>query len=302
MNNIFEISKNVQKALDLKKPIVALESTLISHGLPYPDNIKVANESINAVQDNGSVAATIGIINGKVKIGLSEDDINILAKDNNVQKVSNHNINLSIFKKENAATTVASTISIASIFGIKFFATGGIGGVHLNAENTYDVSADLYSLSEHANYVICSGAKSILDIDKTFELLETLGITRIGYKTNYMPGFWYSETNHQVDNNYEDISDISDFLKLNSKLNHNKSILIFNKVPEINAISKDKINEWINIASVRAEKNKINGKELTPFLIKEINNFSNNKTLKANVSLIINNADLAGKIAKNFYS
>ena len=302
MSNLFEISNDVQKAIDLKKPIVALESTLISHGLPYPENIKVAKESINAVQDNGSVAATIGIINGKVKIGLSEDDINILAKDNNVQKVSNHNINLSIFKKENAATTVASTISIASIFGIKFFATGGIGGVHLNAENTFDVSADLYSLSEHSNYVICSGAKSILDLNKTYELLETLGITRIGFKTDYMPGFWYSETNYQVDNNFENIFDISNFLKINSKLNHKKSILIFNKVPEINAISKEKINEWINIALVRAEKNKISGKALTPFLIKEINNFSNNKTLKANVSLIVNNADLAGKIAKNFYS
>ena len=302
MDNVFEISNDVQKAIDLKKPIVALESTLISHGLPYPDNIKVAKESINAVQDNGSVAATIGIINGKVKIGLNEDDINILAKDNNVQKVSNHNINLSIFKKENAATTVASTISIASIFGIKFFATGGIGGVHLNAKNTYDVSADLYSLSEHSNYIICSGAKSILDLDKTYELLETLGITRIGYKTNYMPGFWYSETNHQVDNNFEDISDISNFLKLNSKLKHRKSILIFNKVPQINAISKEKINEWINRALLKAEQNKINGKAVTPFLIKEINNYSNNKTLKANVSLIINNADLAGKIAKNFYS
>ena len=302
MDNLFEISNDVQKAIDLKKPIVALESTLISHGLPYPDNIKVAKESINAVQDNGSVAATIGIINGKVKIGLSEDDINILAKDNNVQKVSNHNINLSIFKKENAATTVASTISIASIFGIKFFATGGIGGVHLNAKNTYDVSADLYSLSEHSNYIICSGAKSILDLDKTNELLETLGITRIGYKTNYMPGFWYSETNHQVDNNFEDISDISNFLKLNSRLKHRKSILIFNKVPQINAISKEKINEWINRALLKAEQNKINGKAVTPFLIKEINNYSNNKTLKANVSLIINNADLAGKIAKNFYS
>ena len=302
MDNLFEISNDVQKAIDLKKPIVALESTLISHGLPYPDNIKVAKESINAVQDNGTVAATIGIINGKVKIGLSEDDINILAKDNNVQKVSNHNINLSIFKKENAATTVASTISIASIFGIKFFATGGIGGVHLNAKNTYDVSADLYSLSEHSNYIICSGAKSILDLDKTYELLETLGITRIGYKTNYMPGFWYSETNHQVDNNFEDISDISNFLKLNSRLKHRKSILIFNKVPQINAISKEKINEWINRALLKAEQNKINGKAVTPFLIKEINNYSNNKTLKANVSLIINNAGLAGKIAKNFYS
>ena len=302
MDNLFVISNEVQKAIDLKKPIVALESTLISHGLPYPDNIKVAKESISAVEDNGSVAATIGIINGKVKIGLNEDDINILAKDKNVQKVSNHNINLSIFKKENAATTVASTISIASIFGIKFFATGGIGGVHLNAENTNDVSADLYSLSEHSNYVICSGAKSILDLNKTYELLETLGITRIGYKTNYMPGFWFSETNLQVDDNFEDISDISNFLRLNTKLNHKKSILIFNKVPEINAISKEKINEWIERALLKAEQNKINGKALTPFLIKEINNFSNNKTLKANVSLIINNADLAGKIAKNFYS
>ncbi len=302
MSNLFEISNDVQKAIDLKKPIVALESTLISHGLPYPDNIKVAKESIKAIEDNGSVAATIGIINGKVKIGLNEDDINILAKDHNVQKVSNHNINLSIFKKENAATTVASTISIASIFGIKFFVTGGIGGVHLNAKNTYDVSADLYSLSEHTNYVICSGAKSILDLNKTYELLETLGITRLGYKTDHMPGFWFSETKHQVDNNFESISDISNFLKLNSKLNHKKSILIFNKVPEINAISEDKINEWINGALLKAEKNKINGKELTPFLIKEINNSSNNKTLTANVSLIINNADLAGKIAKNFYT
>ena len=169
-------------------------------------------------------------------------------------------------------------------------------------QNTYDVSADLYSLSEHTNYVICSGAKSILDLNKTYELLETLGITRLGYKTDHMPGFWFSETKHQVDNSFESISDISNFLKLNSKLNHKKSILIFNKVPEINAISEDKINEWINRALLKAEKNKINGKELTPFLIKEINNSSNNKALKANVSLIINNADLAGKIAKNFYT
>ena len=302
MNNLYEISNNVQKAIDLKKPIVALESTLISHGLPYPENIKVAKESIIAVNDSGSVAATIGIIDGKVKIGLENEDIDILARDNNVQKVSNHNINLSIYKKENAATTVASTISIASKFGIKFFATGGIGGVHLNAEKTYDVSADLYSLSENTNYVICSGAKSILDLDKTNELLETLGITRIGYKTNYMPGFWYSETQNEIDNNFDKISDISNFLKLNEKLNHNKSILIFNKVPNENAISKDKINKWIDKAIITAEKNKIIGKALTPFLIKKINEYSDDQSLLANVSLIISNANLAGKIAKAFYA
>ncbi len=302
MNNLYEISKDVKNAIDLKKPIVALESTLISHGLPYPENIMVAKKSISAVKDSGSVAATIGIINGKVKIGLNNDDIEILAKDNNVQKVSNHNINLSIYNKENAATTVASTIFIASKIGIKFFATGGIGGVHLNAEKTNDVSADLYSLSENTNYVICSGAKSILDLDKTYELLETLGITRIGYKTKFMPGFWYSETHNQVDNSFNQISEISNFLKLNEKIKHNKSILIFNKVPEKNAISKDKINQWIKIALINAQKLKICGKELTPFLIKEINKFSDNQTLDANIALILDNANLAGKIAKDFYS
>ena len=302
MNNLYEISKDVKNAIDLKKPIVALESTLISHGLPYPENIMVAKKSISAVQDSGSVAATIGIINGKVKIGLNNDDIEILAKDNNVQKVSNHNINLSIYNKENAATTVASTIFIASKIGIRFFATGGIGGVHLNAEKTNDVSADLYSLSENTNYVICSGAKSILDLDKTYELLETLGITRIGYKTKFMPGFWYSETHNQVDNSFNQISEISNFLKLNEKIKHNKSILIFNKVPEKNAISKDKINQWIKNALINAQKLKICGKELTPFLIKEINKFSDNQTLDANIALILDNANLAGKIAKDFYS
>ena len=302
MNNLFILSKEVQESISLKKPIVALESTLISHGLPYPENIKVAKESIIAVQDNGSIAATIGIINGKVKIGLSNEDIEILAKDSNVQKVSNHNINLSIYKKENATTTVASTIAIASMFNIKFFATGGIGGVHLSAEKTYDISADLYSLSKFSNYVICSGAKSILDLDKTYEFLETLGITRIGYKTNYMPGFWYSETNNKVDNNFEKISDVCAFLKIANKINYKKSILIFNKVPDVNALDKKIVKKWIDAATIKAEKNKISGKELTPFLIKEINENSDNKTLSANVSLIINNANLAGEIAKNYYS
>ena len=151
MKNITVISKEVKDAISLKKPIVALESTLISHGLPYPDNIKVANDSINAVRDSGAVAATIGIINGKIKIGLSKNDILILAKDNKTQKVSNHNLALAIFKKQNAATTVASTISIASYFNIKFFATGGIGGIHLGSEVSYDISSVLYALSEYSN-------------------------------------------------------------------------------------------------------------------------------------------------------
>tara|TARA_B100000700_G_C14912262_1_gene792871 strand:+ start:212 stop:1123 length:912 start_codon:yes stop_codon:yes gene_type:complete len=302
MNKFVEISKNIKEAISLKKPIVALESTLISHGLPYPENIKVANESIIAVQDNGAVAATIGIINGKIKIGLSKEEIEILAKDKNVQKVSNHNFSLSIYNKQNASTTVASSIFIASMFKIKFFATGGIGGVHLEVDKTFDISADLYSLSEHANYVICSGAKSILDLNKTYEYLETLAIARIGYKTNYMPGFWYPETKYKVDNRFEKISAICDFLKINEKIKNNKSVLIFNKVPKDYALKKEKIDNWIKTSTEKAKTNNISGKELTPFLISEINKESNNLTLKANVSLIINNADLAGKLSKEYYS
>ena len=302
MSNLIEIDKSVQEALTLKKPIVALESTLISHGLPFPDNIKVAEQSIMAVQDNGAIAATIGIINGKIKIGLSNEDIKILAKDKNVQKVSNHNFSLSVYKKQNASTTVASTLSIASMLNIKFFATGGIGGVHINADKTYDVSADLYSLSENANFVICSGAKSILDLNKTYELLETLSIARIGYKTNYMPGFWYQETNNKVDNNFEQISEICSYLKLNDEINKNKSILIFNKVPKDNALKKENVDNWIKISIKKANKNNIHGKELTPFLINEINKESNDLTLKANISLIINNAELAGKLSKEYFS
>ena len=302
MNNFTELSKEVSNAINLKKPIVALESTLISHGLPYPDNIKVAKESIIAVQDNGSVAATIGIINGKIKIGLSNEDIEILAKDNNVQKVSNHNLALAIYNNENAATTVASTLSIASMFNIKFFATGGIGGVHLEAEKTNDISADLFSLSENSNYVVCSGAKSILDLSKTYELLETLGITRIGYKTNYMPGFWFSETNNRVDNCFEQISEICSFLKINERMNYKKSVLVFNKIPKENALKKENVDSWIIESIKKAKKQNISGKELTPFLIKEINKISNNETLRANISLIINNADLAGKLSKEYLS
>ena len=196
-NNQIKITSKIKEAIQNNKPIVALESTLISHGLPYPDNINVANESIKAVEKSGSIAATIGIINGIIKIGLNKDDIEILASTKNVEKVSLHNIALSIFNKKNAATTVAATIYIASKIGINFFATGGIGGVHLDSENNNDISADLTELSRNKMFVVSSGAKSILDLEKTYEKLETLGIPRISYNSNFMPGFWYEETSFE---------------------------------------------------------------------------------------------------------
>ena len=296
----FKIDPKVTNAINEGKPLVALESTLISHGLPYPENIKVANESIKAVEESGSVAATIGVIKGEIKVGLENEDIEILATSNNVEKVSLHNIALSIYEKKNAATTVATTINIASKIGINFFATGGIGGVHLGVEKNKDVSADLTELSRNRIFVISSGAKSILDLEKTFEKLETFGIPRIAYKSDFMPGFWYEETDYKVDKNFNNIDDIANYLRIINNLKHKSSVLIFNKVPKEKAIDKNLIENWIDLSINKAKTKNIIGKDLTPYLISEINSLSQNKSLEANTALIINNALLAGKIAKKF--
>ena len=268
----FEISEEIQIALKDKKPVVALESTLISHGLPYPINLDVAKSSMNAVRSSGSIPATIAIINGKIKVGLNNDDLNILSQNNNIEKVSSHNFAISIYNKNHAATTVASTIYLASKIGIKFFSTGGIGGVHLDFENTFDISADLIELSKTNMNVICSGAKSILDLDKTFEILETLRISRLGFKTNYMPGFWYYNTDKKVDHNFSNINELIDYLKIRDHIDQTGSILIFNPVPKNKSIDEKLIQKWIKLSIDKAKINSIKGKELTPFLIKEINN------------------------------
>ena len=300
--SLFDIDKKILSALNLNKPIVALESTLISHGLPFPENVKVAQSSIEAVEESGSIAATIAIINGKIKVGLNKDEINILAKSKNVDKVSRHNLAIALNNKVHAATTVASTIYIASTLGIKFFATGGIGGVHLNAKNTFDISADLTELSNTNMYVICSGAKSILDLDKTFEKLETLGVSRIGVNTNFMPGFYYYQTNKKVDFNFLKINKLNDYLKTREKINQKGSVLLLNPVPKKRAIEKKLIEKWIKSSVLKANTNSIQGKDLTPYLLAEIAKLSNNKTLETNMHLIINNAKTAGMIASDYYA
>ena len=299
--SLFTIDKKILSALNSNKPIVALESTLISHGLPFPENVKVAQASIKAVEENGSIAATIAIINGKIKVGLNKDEIYTLAKSKKVEKVSRHNLAIALNNKVHAATTVASTMYIASTLGIKFFATGGIGGVHLDAKNTFDISADLTELSNTKMYVICSGAKSILDLDKTFEKLETLGVTRIGINTNYMPGFYYYQTNKKVDFNFLKINKLNNYLKTREKINQKGSVLLFNPVPKNRAIEKKLIEKWIKSSVKKATTNSIQGKDLTPYLLTEIANLSNNKTLETNMHLIINNAKTAGIIASDYY-
>ena len=298
-NKLIHIRSDILNAINNKKPVVALESSLISHGLPYPQNIEVAQKSIKAVEDCGSIAATIGIIKGKIKVGLSNEDIYLLAKQDSVEKVSAHNLSIAISQLRNGATTVASTIMIANKIGIKFIATGGIGGVHINAEKTFDISADINELSNCNVNVVCSGAKSILDLDKTYEILETFGITRIGYKTNFMPGFFYQKTNLKVDFNAKNISQLINLIKNKYSLKQKGSTLIFNPVQKNKAINKNFIDKWIKESIAIANSKNILGKNLTPFLIDSINKLSKGRSLKTNISLIIDNAKLASKIASS---
>ena len=299
-SGLLNLNDDIKEALNTNKPLVALESTLISHGLPYPQNFEVAQSSINEIKKTGSIPVIIGIIEGKIKVGLDKEDIKIFSKSKNIEKVSIHNLALSLSNKKYAATTVASTIYIASKIGIKFFATGGIGGVHLEAEKTFDISSDLNELSKSTMFIVCSGAKSILDLDKTYEKLETLGIPRIGFNTDFMPGFWYFQTDRKVDYNFTDIYELINYLHTCEQIKQKGSVLIFNPIEKDKAIDKSKINLWINESLKKAKLNKIYGKDLTPFLIKEINTCSQNLSLKSNMDLIINNAKLAGKLAVTY--
>ncbi len=299
-NGLLNLNDDIKQALNNNRPLVALESTLISHGLPYPQNFEVAQSSINIIKKTGSIPVIIGIIKGKIKVGLDNEDIKIFSKSKNIEKVSIHNLALALSNKNIAATTVASTIYIAAKIGIKFFATGGIGGVHLEAEKTFDISSDLNELSKTSMFIVCSGAKSILDLDKTYEKLETLGIPRIGFNTDFMPGFWYYQSNKKVDYNFTNIKELINYLRTREQIKQKGSVLIFNPVKKNMAINKDKIDTWINNSLKKAKLKKIYGKDLTPFLIKEINVFSQNESLKTNMNLIINNAKLAGKLAVKY--
>ena len=298
MENYIKIDPKIKKAIKNKEPVVALESTLISHGFGYPLNVKIAEDSKKIVKSLGSTPATIGIINGKIKVGLNSEEIKILAKGKNIEKISTHNLSLILNTNKCGSTTVASTIMIADMVGIKVFATGGIGGVHRDSNYTYDISSDLNQLDKTNMTIICSGAKSILDISKTHEMLETLGITRIGYRTKKVPSFWSEKTNLNVDLKINNIKELINIIDIRKKLNQTNSLLIYNPVQKKYSISNTKVEKWIKLVEKKAKKNKVIGKDLTPYLLKEISILSKGLTVKANTSLILNNVKLASKISR----
>lgn len=292
----YEISDDVRASLKKKSPVVALESTIISHGMPYPRNYETALNIEDTVRRNGAVPATIAIINGKIKIGLNNKEIAFLSKGKNILKASRRDIPVSVSRKLNAATTVSATMFCASLAGIKIFATGGIGGVHRNVNETLDISADLTELSKTNVAVVSAGVKSILDIGLTLEFLETLGVPVIGYKTNKFPAFFTRESGFNVNYKLDSPKEIADVIKTKWELGLKGGILIANPIPVKYSADKKSIDSAINQAL--AKSNNIKGKDVTPFLLSEVNRISGGKSLEANIKLVLNNAELAAKISR----
>ncbi len=292
-----DFSEEALNALRCYKPIVALESTIISHGMPYPENISTAQELEKIIRDNGAVPATIAIINGRIKIGLSHSELEFLAKSKDVVKVSRRDIPSVIALGKTGATTVASTMIFAQMAGIKIFATGGIGGVHRGAEISFDISADLTELSQTDVAVVCAGVKSILDIGKTLEKLETLGVPVLGYQTNEFPSFYTRKSGFGVDYQIDNAEVIAKMLKVKWDLNLDGGVVIANPIPAEYELNQEVINKAINAALAEADKNNVKGKGVTPFLLSKVKELTAGESLEANIELVKNNAKLAAQIA-----
>lgn len=300
MNQYIEIAKEVEDALKNSLPVVALESTIISHGMPYPKNIEMAKNCERIIRENGAIPATIAIMNGIIKIGLSDKDLNDLATSKNVFKVSRRDLSYVLANQLYGATTVTTTMICAHMVGIKFFATGGIGGVHRGYEDTLDVSADLEELAQTAVTVVCAGAKSILDLPRTLEYLETKGVPVIGYQTKVLPQFFTRDSDYNLNIYCDEINQIAKVIDTQNKVGLKNGILITNPIPQEYSMNKNYI-ESIIIESVKeAKKLDIKGKDITPFLLSKIVEKTDGKSLEANIQLVYNNAKICAQIAVEY--
>ena len=300
LNSYLDVHPGVENALNSKQPIVALESTIISHGMPYPENIETALMVEDTVRANNAIPATIAIIKGRLKIGLTKKEIEFLATNDEVRKISRRDLAIAVSQKLSGSTTVASTMIIANLAKIAVFATGGIGGVHRGAEKTFDISADLEELSRTNVCVVCAGAKAILDIGLTLEYLETKGVPIIGYKTSELPAFYSSKSGFNVDYRVDSAFDIAEMLKTKWSLSIEGGVLVTNPIPKKFELEFIMMNEAIKEALIEADKEKITGKEITPYLLSKVNEITQGKSLNANIKLIQNNAALAAKIAIHY--
>ena len=300
LNDFIDIHPEVENAIENKEPIVALESTIISHGMPYPKNVETAFMVEETVRSNKAIPATIAIINGRLKVGLTNEEIEFLATNVEIKKVSRRDLPITIAQQLSGSTTVASTMIIASLARIAVFATGGIGGVHRGAENSMDISADLEELAKTNVCVVCAGPKAILDIGLTLQYLETKGVPVIGYKTSELPAFYSSESGFDVDYKIDSALEIAEILKTKWNLLIDGGVLVANPIPIAFELETSIMNGAINQAIIDADNENITGKEITPYLLSKVNEITQGKSLDANIKLIQNNAALAAKIALHY--
>lgn len=303
MNEIkwyIKLSKEVENAIRNNLPIVALESTIISHGMPYPNNYQTAIELENIVRKNNCVPATIAIIDGVIHVGLNQEQIMFLSLPENkskITKVSRRDLPAVLGKKLSGATTVASTMLIANLVGIEVFATGGIGGVHRNAEVTMDISADLEELANTNVTVVCAGVKSILDIGLTLEYLETKGVPIYGYQTQNFPAFYLRDSGFKVDYCINNPKEFADIINAKKTLGLKGGQIVANPIPVEHEIDPNLINNAIESALIEANQNNIKGKEVTPFILSKVASLTENKSLKTNIELVYHNAYVASLLA-----
>lgn len=293
------VSEEVKEALQSNQPVVALESTIISHGMPYPKNVETALLVEKTVRENGAVPATVCVIGGKLVVGATREDIEYLGKTGlKVPKASRRDLPVLLSKGMDGATTVTTTMIGAELAGISVFATGGVGGVHRGAEVTMDISADLEELARTNVMVVCAGCKSILDLGLTLEYLETKGVTVIGYQTDELPAFYCRKSGFGVDYRLDTPAEIAGAIRVKEACGLKGGLLITNPIPEEYAMPEDKMNKCIDDAVRMASELGIHGKQVTPFLLDKIKTLTEGKSLEANIKLVLNNAKLGAEVAK----
>ena len=291
------VSEEVKKALKENRGVIALESTIISHGMPYPRNVETALNCERIIRENGCVPATIGIIDGVGVIGMSEEEIEEFGKRKGIAKVSRRDLPIVVAKKLWGATTVATTMILANMAGIELFVTGGIGGVHRGAQETFDISADLQELANTNVSVICAGAKAILDLPLTLEYLETFGVPVLGYQTEELPAFYTRTSGLKVDYRMDSAKEIAEVIKTKRELDLKGGVLITNPIPEEFAMDKEEMDKAINEALSDAEKEGIKGKDTTPYLLAKVKDLTKGESLESNIKLVYNNAKVGSLIA-----
>ena len=298
MNKYLDIAPEVAEALAAGKPVVALESTIISHGMPYPQNVETALKVESIIRECGAVPATIAIIGGRLKAGLSKEEIDYLGKTGaGIPKASRRDLPVLVAQGKDGACTVTTTMMIADMAGIRVFATGGIGGVHRGAQETFDISADLEELANTSVMVVCAGAKSILDLGLTLEYLETHGVPVIGYGTEELPAFYTRHSGFSVDYRVDSPEELAAMFSAQRGLDYKGGMLVTNPIPEEYSMDKAVIDKAIDEALAQAKAQGIHGKETTPFLLAKVVELTGGDSLESNIQLVLNNARLAAKTA-----